>query len=118
MENLNRINEVNSLENQFLLLNMQEKDQPEKLSDNFIQHKIDSKNLSQIKWPKLQQLLQECINEYSSCHYVLRIYNLTSGDESMLEILNKIKKISEFLDCNCDIIKTKEGILGTFIEFF
>ena len=118
MENLNRINEVNSLENQFLLLNMQEKDQPEKLSDNFIQHKIDSKNLSQIKWPKLQQLLQECINEYSSCHYVLRIYNLTSGDESMLEILNKIKKISEFLDCNCDIIKTKEGIFGTFIEFF
>ena len=118
MENLNRIDEINSLENQFLLFNMTEKDQPEKLSDNFIQHKIDSKNLCQIKWTKLQQLLQECINEYSSCHYELRIYNITSGDESIGEILNNIKKIAEILECNCDIINTKKGIFGVFIEFF
>ena len=119
MENLNSIDNLNSLENQFLLFNMAEKDQPELLSDNFIQHKIDSKNLSQIKWSKLQQLLQECILEYSSCHYELRIYNIiTNGDENISEILTNIKKISDTLNCTCDIIKTKEGIFGVFIEFF
>ena len=119
MENLNNTEGIKSLENQFLLLNMIEKDQPENLNDNFIQHKIDSKNLGQIKWSKLQQLLQECILEYSSCHYELRIYNIiTNGDESVSEILNKVKKISETLNCTCDIIKTKHGIFGVFIEFF
>ena len=119
MENLNSIDNLNSLENQFLLFNMAEKDQPELLSYNFIQHKIDSKNLSQIKWSKLQQLLQECILEYSSCHYELRIYNIiTNGDENISEILTNIKKISDTLNCTCDIIKTKEGIFGVFIEFF
>ena len=76
MENLNSNEGLDSLENQFLLFNMAEKDQPESLGDNFIQHKIDSKNLSQIKWSKLQELLQECILHYSSCHYELRIYNI------------------------------------------
>ena len=119
MENTNNTEGLKSLENQFLLLNMIEKDQPENLNDNFIQHKIDSKNLSQIKWSKLQQLLQECLLEYSSCHYELRIYNIfTNADESVLEILNKIKKISDTLNCTCDIIKTKHGIFGVFIEFF
>ena len=119
MENLNNTEGIKSLENQFLLFNMIEKDQPENLNDNFIQHKIDSKNLGQIKWSKLQQLLQECILEYSSCHYELRIYNIiTNGDESVSEILNKVKKISETLNCTCDIIKTKHGIFGVFIEFF
>ena len=118
MEDLNSIENLNSLENQFLLFNMAEKDQPETLNDNFIQHKIDSKNLSQIKWSKLQQLLQECILEYSSCHYELRIYNIiTNADESISEILNNIKKISDSLNCTCDIIKIKEGIFGVFIEF-
>jgi hypothetical protein len=46
MENLNTNEVLNSLENQFLLFNMADKDQPESLGDNFIQHKIDSKNLS------------------------------------------------------------------------
>ena len=119
MENINTIEGFKSLENQFLLFNMAEKDQPENLNDNFIQHKIDSKNLSQIKWTKLQQLLQECILEYSSCHYELRIYNIiTNLDESISEILTKIKKISESLDCTCDIIKTKQGIFGVYFEFF
>ena len=117
MENFNNVEGLNSLENQFLLFNMAEKDQPESLCDNFIQHKIDSKNLSQIKWSKLQELLQECIIQYSSCHYELRIYNITSGDDSISEILNKIKKISETLKCTCDIIKTKQGIFGIFFEF-
>jgi elongation factor 1-alpha len=118
METLNE--NLKSLENQFLFFNMAEKDQPENLSDNFIQHKIDSKNLSQIKWPKLMQLLQECIFQYQSCHYELRIYNVTNGngDESISEILSKIKKISESLNCTCDIIKTKQGIFGIFFEFF
>ena len=116
METLNE--NLKSLENQFLFFNMAEKDQPENLSDNFIQHKIDSKNLSQIKWPKLMQLLQECIFQYQSCHYELRIYNVTNGDESISEILTKIKKISESLNCTCDIIKTKQGIFGIFFEFF
>ena len=119
MENLNANEGFKSLENQFLLFNMAEKDQPENLNDNFIQHKIDVNNLSQIKWTKLQQLLQESIMEYSSCHYELRIYNIiTNKDESILEILNKIKKISESLNCTCDIIKTKQGIFGVFFEFF
>ena len=118
MENLNYNEDLNSLENQFLLFNMTEKDQPENLSDNFIQHKIDSKNLNQIKWSKLQELLQECILKFSSCHYELRIYNVTSGDESIAEILKKIKILSESLQCTCDIIKTKEGIFGIFFEFF
>ena len=117
MENLNTNEVLNSLENQFLLFNMADKDQPESLGDNFIQHKIDSKNLSQIKWSKLQELLQECILQYSSCHYELRIYNITNGDESIPEILTKIKKISETLKCSCDIIKTKQGIFGIFFEF-
>jgi GTPase len=117
MENLNSNEGLDSLENQFLLFNMAEKDQPESLGDNFIQHKIDSKNLSQIKWSKLQELLQECILHYSSCHYELRIYNITNGDESITEILAKIKKISETLKCSCDIIKTKQGIFGIFFEF-
>lgn len=117
MENLNTNEDLNSLENQFLLFNMADKDQPESLGDNFIQHKIDSKNLSQIKWSKLQELLQECILHYSSCHYELRIYNITNGDESIPEILAKIKKISETLKCSCDIIKTKQGIFGIFFEF-
>ena len=117
MENFNNVEGLNALENQFLLFNMAEKDQPESLCDNFIQHKIDSKNLSQIKWSKLQELLQECIIQYSSCHYELRIYNITSGDDSISEILNKIKKISETLKCTCDIIKTKQGIFGIFFEF-
>ena len=119
MENINTIEGFKSLENQFLLFNVAEKDQPENLNDNFIQHKIDSKNLSQIKWSKLQQLLQECILEYSSCHYELRIYNIiTNLDESISEILAKIKKISETLNCTCDIIKTKQGIFGVYFEFF
>ena len=119
MDNLNTNDGFKSLENQFLLFNMAEKDQPENLNDNFIQHKIDINNLSQIKWTKLQQLLQESIMEHSSCHYELRIYNIiTNKDESISEILNKIKKISESLNCTCDIIKTKQGIFGVFFEFF
>ena len=118
MENINNIEGLNSLENQFLQINMAEKDQPETLNDNFIQHKIDSQKLDQIKWSKLQQLLQECILEHSSCHYELRIYNITNGDESIYEILNKIKKISDTLKCTCDIIKIKEGIFGIFFEFY
>ena len=118
MESINHIEGLNSLENQFLLFNMVEKDQPETLNDNFIQHKIDSKNLAQIKWSKLQQLLQECILEYSSCHYELRIYNVLNNDECISEILSKIKKLSETLNCTCDIIKTKQGIFGVFFEFY
>ena len=119
MENFNSIDNVKSLENQFFLFNMTEKDQPENLNDNFIQHKIDSKNLGQIKWTKLQQLLNECILQYSSCHYELRIYNIiTNRDESISEILNKVKKISDSLNCTCDIIKIKQGIFGVFIEFY
>ena len=119
METINSIDDLKSLGNQFLLFNIADKDQPESIGDNFIQHKIDSKNLSQIKWSKLQELLQECILEYSSCHYDLRIYNiLNNSDECISEILTKIKKLSETLNCTCDIIKTKQGIYGIFFEFF
>ena len=118
METLNCTEDLKALENQFLLFNMAEKDQPENLSDNFIQHKVDSKNLAQIKWSKLMELLQECIFQFQSCHYELRIYNVTSGDESISEILNKIRKISDSLNCTCDILKTKQGIFGIFFEFF
>ena len=118
METINSADDLKSLGNQFLLFNIAEKDQPESIGDNFIQHKIDSKNLSQIKWSKLQELLQECILEYSSCHYELRIYNVLNNDECISEILSKIKKLSETLNCTCDILKTKEAIYGIFIEFF
>lgn len=119
METINSVDDLKSLGNQFLLFNIADKDQPESIGDNFIQHKIDSKNLSQIKWSKLQELLQECILEYSSCHYDLRIYNiLNNSDECISEILTKIKKLSETLNCTCDIIKTKQGIYGIFFEFF
>ena len=119
METINSTDDLKSLGNQFLLFNIADKDQPESIGDNFIQHKIDSKNLSQIKWSKLQELLQECILEYSSCHYDLRIYNiLNNSDECISEILTKIKKLSETLNCSCDIIKTKQGIYGIFFEFF
>ena len=118
MEPINTIDDLTSLGNQFLLFNIAEKDQPENIGDNFIQHKIDSKNLNQIKWSKLQELLQECILEYSSCHYELRIYNILSNDDCISEILSKIKKLSETLNCTCDIIKTKQGIYGIFFEFF
>ena len=118
METLNCTEDLKALENQFLLFNMAEKDQPENLSDNFIQHKVDSKNLAQIKWSKLLELLQECIFQFHSCHYELRIYNVTSGDESISEILNKIRKIADSLNCTCDILKTKQGIFGIFFEFF
>ena len=118
METLNCTEDLKALENQFLLFNMAEKDQPENLSDNFIQHKVDSKNLAQIKWSKLMELLQECIFQFQSCHYELRIYNVTSGDESISEILNKIRKIADSLNCTCDILKTKQGIFGIFFEFF
>ena len=118
METLNCTEDLKALENQFLLFNMAEKDQPENLSDNFIQHKVDSKNLAQIKWSKLLELLQECIFQFQSSHYELRIYNVTSGDESISEILNKIRKIADSLNCTCDILKTKQGIFGIFFEFF
>ena len=118
METLNCTEDLKALENQFLLFNMAEKDQPENLSDNFIQHKVDSKNLAQIKWSKLLELLPECIFQFQSCHYELRIYNVTSGDESISEILNKIRKIADSLNCTCDILKTKQGIFGIFFEFF
>ena len=118
METINSADDLKSLGNQFLLFNIADKDQPESIGDNFIQHKIDSKNLSQIKWSKLQELLQECILEYHSCHYELRIYNILNNDECVSEILSKIKKLSETLNCTCDIIKTKQGIYGIFFEFF
>ena len=118
METINSADDLKSLGNQFLLFNIADKDQPESIGDNFIQHKIDSKNLSQIKWSKLQELLQECILEYHSCHYELRIYNILNNDDCVSEILSKIKKLSETLNCTCDIIKTKQGIYGIFFEFF
>ena len=118
METINSADDLKSLGNQFLLFNIADKDQPESIGNNFIQHKIDSKNLSQIKWSKLQELLQECILEYSSCHYELRIYNILNNDDCVSEILTKIKKLSETLNCTCDIIKTKQGIYGIFFEFF
>ena len=118
MEAIKSADDLQSLGNQFLLFNIAEKDQPESIGDNFIQHKIDSKNLTQIKWSKLQELLQECILEYSSCHYELRIYNILNNDDCVSEILSKIKKLSETLNCTCDIIKTKQGIFGIFFEFF
>ena len=118
METINSVDDLKSLGSQFLLFNIAEKDQPESIGDNFIQHKIDSKNLTQIKWSKLLELLQECILEYSSCHYELRIYNILNNDDCVSEILSKIKKLSETLNCSCDIIKTKRGIFGIFFEFF
>ena len=118
MESIASADDLKSLNNQFLFFNIAEKDQPESIGDNFIQHKIDSKNLSQIKWTKLQELLQKCILEHSSCHYELRIYNILNNDDCISEILTKIKKLSETLKCTCDIIKTKQGIFGIFFEFF
>ena len=105
------------IENQLLGMNINDKDQPENLNENFIQHKMDSKNLSQIKWSKLQHLIQENIQKYSTCHYELRIYNVTPFDENVPEILTKIKKIAETLDCFCDVINTKQGIFGIYYEF-
>lgn len=117
MEN-NQITNIESIENQLLCFNITDKDQPENINENFIQHKIDSKNLSQIKWSKLQSLLQEIILKYSSCHYELRIYNVINrSDENVSEILTKIKKISETIECTCDVINTKQGIFGIFFEF-
>ena len=117
METIKSADDLQSLENQFLLFNIADKDQPESLGDNFIQHKIDSKNLSQIKWTKLQELLQECIMEYSSCHYGLRIYNVLNNDDCVTEILTKIKKISESLNCTCDIIKISKVYMVFFSSF-
>ena len=57
METLNCTEDLKALENQFLLFNMAEKDQPENLSDNFIQHKVDSKNLAQINLHHFHRLL-------------------------------------------------------------
>ena len=86
MESIASADDLKSLNNQFLFFNIAEKDQPESIGDNFIQHKIDSKNLSQIKWTKLQELLQKCILENSSCHYELRIYNILNNDDCISEI--------------------------------
>ena len=118
MEKSSSIEGLNNLDHQFLSLNMIDKDQPENLKGNFIQHKIDSKNLNQIKWSKLQQLIQECIHEQGSCNYSLRIYNLITEDEIIPEIVNKVKKISEGLNCSCDITNAKQGIFGFYLEFF
>lgn len=111
-------NNIESIENQLLCFNITDKDQPENINENFIQHKIDSKNLSQIKWSKLQSLFQDIILKYSSCVYELRIYNVINrSDENVSEILTKIKKISESIECSCDVINTKQGIFGIFFEF-
>ena len=111
--------DVDSLEKKLLFINIAEKDQPENLQDNFIQHKIDGKNINQIKWSKLQNLFMEQISEYSYCHYELRIYNAeTEADkENVAEILAHIQAIAEGLNCTCEIIRTKQGIFGFFFEF-
>ena len=108
--------DIDSIENHLLFLGV-EKDQPESLNENFIQHKIDAKDLSQIKWSKLQSLIDETIHQYHSCHYELRIYNIDSDKETINHILSNVKSISKSLNCTCDIIKTKEGIFGIFFEF-
>ena len=108
--------DIDSIETHLLFLGV-EKDQPEYLNENFIQHKIDAKDLSQIKWSKLQSLIDETIHQYHSCHYELRIYNIDSDKEAISHILSNVKSISKSLNCACDIIKTKEGIFGIFFEF-
>jgi GTPase len=108
--------DIDSIETHLLFLGV-EKDQPEYLNENFIQHKIDAKDLSQIKWSKLQSLIDETIHQYHSCHYELRIYNIDSDKETISHILSNVKSISKSLNCTCDIIKTKEGIFGIFFEF-
>ena len=108
--------DIDSIETHLLFLGV-EKDQPEYLNENFIQHKIDAKDLSQIKWSKLQSLIDETIHQYHSCHYELRIYNIDSDKEAISHILSNVKSISKSLNCTCDIIKTKEGIFGIFFEF-
>ncbi len=108
--------DIDSIETHLLFLGV-EKDQPESLNENFIQHKIDAKDLSQIKWSKLQSLIDETIHQYHSCHYELRIYNIDSDKETISHILSNVKSISKSLNCTCDIIKTKEGIFGIFFEF-
>ena len=55
--------DIDSIETHLLFLGV-EKDQPEYLNENFIQHKIDAKDLSQIKWSKLQSLIDETIHQY------------------------------------------------------
>lgn len=111
-------NDLVSIEKELLLISVEDKDVPETLTDNFIQHKIDVKNIGLIKWSKLQSLLSDCIENYESCHYILRIYNIVSNEEENIsEILQKIKKISDLLKCSCDIINKKQGIFGVYFEF-
>lgn len=115
-QNIN--NDVESIGKQLLFINIEDKDLPEALNSNCIQHRIDIKNVSLIKWTKLQNLLNDCIIQYSSCRYILRIYNLLNNEEeSISDILIKIKKISESMKCTCDIIRKKEGIFGIYFEF-
>ena len=111
------LNDLETLENHLMNLDVSN-DQPEILKENFIQHKIDAKNLSLISWSKLQILIENVVNKFNSCHYELRIYNTSELDENVQQILNNIKNISKSLKFLCEIIKTKQGIFGIFFEFF
>ena len=115
--NQNNLNDLETLENHLMNLDVSN-DQPEILKENFIQHKIDAKNLSLISWSKLQNLIENVVNKFNSCHYELRIYNTTELDENVQQILINIKNISKSLKFLCEIIKTKQGIFGIFFEFF
>ena len=111
------LNDLETLENHLMNLDVSN-DQPEILKENFITHKIDAKNLSLISWSKLQNLIENIVNKFNSCHYELRIYNTTELDENVQQILINIKNISKSLKFLCEIIKTKQGIFGIFFEFF
>ena len=111
------LNDLETLENHLMNLDVSN-DQPEILKENFITHKIDAKNLSLISWSKLQNLIENIVNKFNSCHYELRIYNTTELDENVQQILINIKNISKSLNFLCEIIKTKQGIFGIFFEFF
>lgn len=110
------IADLDIISNKLLLFDVNDKDLPEP-KENFIQHKIDGKNLSQIKWSKLNSLFDQIIQEYNTLYYELRIYNAENEEENVSKILTKIKELAETLKCTCEIIKTKQGIFGLFFEF-
>ncbi|MCQ2820113.1 MAG: GTP-binding protein [archaeon] len=110
--------DIESLQSHLLFLSIDSNNSPEKREEGRIQQKIDSNNLSIIKWEKIKLLVKEAIDEFKFCFYELRIYNADSFNESSSTVLNKVKEIGMELNLNGYITKVKQGLYGIFFEFY
>lgn len=110
--------DIESLESHLLFLNVDEAYSPEQRQDGRIQQKIDVNSVDMIKWNKVEQLIQDTINQFKFCFYELRIYNAETLNESTTIVLKKIKEIGLELNLNGTITKVKQGLYGIFFEFF